>query len=150
MTTKEEVKNYIKDLESQIQKLEADRADMVKKLKKFPLSKAEQLQNVLNYGGHSCWYLHGNSQLLEDYFACRNRHETIQVEDLIYSIIESNICETYEDQKEVEAIFGNDDYTQEMYENQRKYHKTFTSKEAFFQLADDIIKENVKSFEYDW
>lgn len=150
MTTKEEVKNYIKDLESQIQKLEADRADMVKKLKEFSLSKAEQLQNVLQYGDHSTSYLHGNSQLLEDYFDKCNRYETIDVDDLICSIFEHNICETYEDQREVEILFGDDDFTIERYENHRKYFNTFVSKEAFFQLADDIIKENVKSFEYDW
>lgn len=152
---KEEIKSEIKEKEELIEALKKERDKLIDDLKKCPLSKSEQLENVLSYGNEGGWCMDYTQRgIVENYIADRNRHETIQVQSIIEHAFDSYVCDNFEDQYEMEKLFNfpfNEDNMIERYEKRKEYQYTrIVDKQLYIDLLEDIITEGVKSFEFDW
>lgn len=152
---KQEIQSLIQEKEALIEALKTERKQLIKDLKNCPLSKREQLQNVLKYGGKDCYCIdYTNGGILESYVEDRQRHQNINIEYVIEYAFDGYICDEFEHQEEMEALFDypfGKDNIMERYDKRKenRYVRT-VGKHEFEDLADDIINANVKSFTYDW
>lgn len=152
MRIKEEILNEIKEIDRQIEFLQKDKNKRVDELSKLPMDKAEKLQHVLNYGSDNSYLISRTSNGLIDMNLDRyNRHETVDVSDMIEYIMESYYCETYEDHLEILELLSETPITQEKYDDYKEYQYNYAKpKQMFIDMIDDVIKAGVREFEFDW
>lgn len=151
---KEELKKKIQDIQEQIEVLEKSKKELVDQLSSIKdLTKGEQIQNIIDYGGHKNYIIDYKSRsgILSSYISSYNKYETIYLETLLDNLYElSYYAPTYKEQLEVFEMFGIDRNLSEDEYNEKPSYTYERNFEDFEDLWNDIVKEGVSSFTFDW
>ncbi len=80
------------------------------------------------------------------------RHETVYIDNINTSLLESYVLPTYEEQLEMNAFLNyTDNYTKEDYEKSTNYtYSKNVTMEQFKEYVQDVINGGVSSFKFDW
>lgn len=135
--TKEAIKEEIKDIEKQIKDLKKEKSKLEKSLTRLATTFKEKFQIWYNNGksGHYDWVpSHDKFPLVREIIQESEftRYKTIDLERLIG--------------EEVLGLFTGDDY-REFYDSEEEYQADI---ESYQPLMEEIMKGNLKTFEYDW
>lgn len=150
--TKQEIQDQLKEIDQKLKALKTQKEELLNKVDLSEYDLAEKLKHVFKYGRHDYSVICSTpGGLIESYLSNMDKYMTIDVEDMVDSILENNICDNYEDQYIIDEILGYTPLTPEQYESNAEYpwvKKVPISK--IYEMFDDIVKAGCKSFEYDW
>lgn len=152
MKTKQEILTAIDHYDAQIHALEQLKQVEVQLLSELPQSKIEKLKHIIEYGGEDDWIIEMSDKgLVRQIVSNYDRHQTIDVVDLLESILYSNYCETFEEHLEMLAEIGEEPISEEAYKRiaDNKYCD-LVEKEEVIKAIDELIAAGVSSFKLDW
>lgn len=152
MKTKQKILKTIDQYNAQIYAIEKLKQVEVELLSKLPQSKIEKLDHIIEYGGEDDWVIEmSNKGLVRQMVSNYERHQVIDVADLLDSILNSNYCETFKEHLEMLAEIGEEPISEEEYKSiSNNKYCDLASKKDFIIAIDELIAGGVSSFKLDW